>query len=167
MQSKVKVSSIYNCSLERVFKIAILTDVAKVYAGFDITPRVNHTTEDEYWGKPGHSKKIFTATSLIHKAGWYSNNKILERIENQYWKLEVSNFQSMMFGFTKFIVQWKTTEFEPNKILIEYTYSLHSTIGILYPLHWLIAKTNWKVHIKRIVANIENLIANKEPYLIY
>ena len=63
-----------------------------------------------------------------------------ERIENKYWKIEVSNFQSWMLGFSKFVGEWKTTELEPNKILIEYTYTLHSDIALLY-LNWLFAKT--------------------------
>lgn len=49
-----------------------------------------------------------------------------------------------MLGFTKFVGKWKTTELEPGKILIEYTYTLHSNIVLLYPLNLLFAKSNRK-----------------------
>ena len=165
MHSKVKVTCIYNCTLERAFKTAILSDVSKVHTGFCITPKVTHTSEDEHWGKPGYSKKIFTAPTFLHKGGWYSNDKILERVENDYWKIEVSDFQVPMFGFIKFIGKWKTSELRSNKILIEYSYSLHSNIGILYPFHWLFAKIYWKMYMKRVLINIKTMITNKEPYL--
>ena len=47
-------------------------------------------TEDERWGKPGASKKVFAAKSLTFKGGQASVDKVLERIENKYWKIEVS-----------------------------------------------------------------------------
>lgn len=165
MISKVKVSTIYNCSLERAFKTPMLCDVAKIHTGYGFMPKVTHCTEDENWGKPGYSKKVFTAPSVIQKGGWASNDKVIERIENQYWKIEVSNFQSWTFGFSKFIGEWKTTELEPNKILIEYSYTLHSNIFILYPFNWLITKTFWKIYMKRVLENIRKMAYNKEPYL--
>ena len=70
-----------------------------------------------------------------------------------------------MLGFSKFIGEWKTTELEPNKILIEYSYSLHSDIAILYPLNWLFAKTFWKRYMKRVLENIRTMTLMKEPYL--
>lgn len=165
MISKAKVSTIYNCSLERAFKTPMLCDVAKIHTGYGFMPKVTHCTEDENWGKPGYSKKVFIAPSVIQKGGWASNDKVIERIENQYWKIEVSNFQSWMFGFSKFIGEWKTTELEPNKILIEYSYTLHSNIFILYPFNWLITKTFWKIYMKRVLENIRKMAYNKEPYL--
>lgn len=166
MQSTtIKITTIYNCSLERAFKSPMLCDISKVHTGYIITPRVTHCTEDENWGKPGYSKKVFGAKSLIQKGGWVSNDTVIERIENSYWKIEVSDFQSWMLGFTKFVGEWKTTELEPNKILIEYTYTLHSNITLLYPLNWLFTKIFWKIYMKRVLENIRKMTLNKEPYL--
>ncbi|MBP9794682.1 MAG: hypothetical protein KBD42_01535, partial [Chitinophagales bacterium] len=61
--------------------------------------------------------------------------------------------------------EWKTTEIEPNKILVEYTYHLKSDIGLLYPLNWLFTKTFWKTYMKRVLENIRKMVVNKEPYL--
>ena len=126
----------------------MLCDVSKVHTGFGVMPKVTHCTEDENWGKPGYSKKVFVAKSISQKGGFASVDTVIERVENQYWKIEVSDFQSWMLGFTKFAGEWRTTELEPNKIEIEYIYKLHSNAPLLTPLNWLFAKTFWKMYMK-------------------
>jgi hypothetical protein len=142
----------------------MLCDITKVHTGFGFTPRVTHCTEDEHWGKPGFSKKVFVAKNFVQKGGWASTDTVIERIENQYWKIEVGNFQSWLLSFTKFVGEWKTTELEPNKILIEYTYTMHSENPLFYPLNWLFTKTFWTIYMKRVMENIRKMAANKEPY---
>jgi len=162
---QVKVSTIYHCSLERAFKTPMLCDVSKVHTGFGIMPKVTHCTGDENWGKPGYGKKVFVAKSFSQKGGFASTDKVLERHENVCWTIEVSDFQSWMLGFYKFIGEWKTTELEPNKIQVDYTYYLYSNIAFLYPFNWLFAKLFWKIYMKRVMENIRILAYNNEPYL--
>ncbi|MCE3294487.1 MAG: hypothetical protein K0R65_201 [Crocinitomicaceae bacterium] len=162
---QVKVSTIYKCSLERAFKTPVLCDVSKVHTGFGIMPKVTHCTEDENWGKPGSTKKVFVAKSPTQKGGRASVDKVIERVENDYWKIEVSDFQSWMLGFSKFAGKWKTTELEPDKVLVEYTYDLHADTALLYPINWLFAKLFWKKYMQRVLENIRKMIAAKEPYL--
>lgn len=164
MTTTNKVTTIYNCTLERAFKTPMLCDVSKIHTGFGLMPKVTHCTEDENWGKPGFSKKVFVAKSVSQKGGWASSDKVIERIENKYWKIEVSDFQSWMLGFSKFTGEWKTTELEINKILVEYTYTLHSDVALLYPMNWLFAKTFWNICMKRVLENIRKLIDQNEPY---
>ena len=116
MEIKIKVSTIYKCSLERAFKTPLLCDVSKVHTGFGLMPKVTHCTEDENWGQIGSSKKVYAAKSLTQKGGFASVDKIFNRIENDYWKFQVDDFQSWMLGFYKFVGEWKTTEIEPNNI---------------------------------------------------
>ncbi len=92
-------------------------------------------------------------------------DKVIERIENQYWKFQVDEFQSWILGFYKFVGEWKTTQLEPNKVLIEYTYSLHSNIPLLYPINWLFSNTFWKTYMKRVLENVRTMAYNNEPYL--
>ena len=165
MQTSVQISTIYHCSLERAFQCPMLCDVSKVHTGFGIMPRVTHCTDDQNWGKPGSSKKVFVAKSLTQKGGWASVDKVIERIENRYWKIEVSDFQAWMLGFSKFVGEWQTTELEPGKILITYTYTLHSDIALLYPLNWLFTKTFWRVYMKRVLENVRKLACGNEPIL--
>ena len=159
------VSTIYECSLERAFKTPILCDVSKVHTGYGIMPKVTHCTDDEHWGQPGASKKVCAAKSLTQKGGFASVDKVIERMENNYWKFEVSEFQSWMLGFYKFVGEWRTTEMEPNKVLVEYTYTLHSENALLYPVNFLFAQTFWKTYMKRVLENVRQMAHNNESYL--
>lgn len=165
MTFEVHISTLYECSLERAFKSPMLCDVTKVHTGFWIMPKVTHTTNDEHWGKPGHSKKVYAAPSLTQKGGYVSDDKVIERIENKYWKIEVSNFQAWMLGFTKFTGEWQTTEIAPNRVLIDYTYHLHAGSPLLYPFNWLFAKTFWKIYMKQVLENVRKLAYSNEPFL--
>ena len=164
MTTTVTIKTIYNCSLERAFKTPMLCDVSKVHTGFGLMPKVTHCTEDALWGKPGGSKKVFVAQSPTFKGGESSVDRVLERVENKYWKIEVSEFKSWMLGFSKFVGEWKTTELGENTILIEYTYTLHADIFWLYPINWLFAKTFWRIYMKRVLENVRKLAYNNEPY---
>ncbi|MBL0103143.1 MAG: hypothetical protein IPP51_04930 [Bacteroidetes bacterium] len=165
METKVKITTTFNCSLERAFKTPLLCDVSKIHTGYGLMPRVTHCTDDENWGKVGSNKKVFAAKSLTQKGGFVSVDTILERKENDYWKFEVSDFQSWMLGFSRFTAVWKTTEIEKNKILIEYTYTLHSDIAIFYPLNLLFANTFWKTYMKHVLENVKRLAYAEEPYM--
>lgn len=165
MDFKVTVKTIYNCSLERAFKSPMLCDVTKVHTGFLVMPRVTHCTDDADWGKPGGSKKVFVAKSLTQKGGEQAIDRVLERIENTYWKIEVCEFKAWMLGFHRFVGEWKTTEIAPNDILIEYTYTLQARTPIFYPFNWLFAKTFWPVYMKRVLRNIRVMAEGEEPYL--
>jgi hypothetical protein len=164
MEIKVEVSTIYHCSLERAFKTPLLCDVSKIHTGFGIMPKVTHCTDDEDWGKVGSTKKVYAAKSLTQKGGFASVDKLHERIENKYWKFEVSDFQSWMMGFSKFTGEWQTTEIEKDKILVEYRYTLSSNIALLYPLNWLFANIFWKTYMKRVLKNVRQMAYQNEPY---
>ena len=165
MTTSVTIQTIYHCSLERAFKAPMLCDVSKVHTGFGIMPRVTHCTEDENWGQPGSSKRVFVAPSISQAGGEASIDRVIERIENQYWKIEVSEFKSWMLGFSKFLGEWKTTELEPNQILIEYTYTMHAEVAWLYPLNWLFTKTFWRIYMQRVLENVRVLAEGEEPFL--
>ena len=165
MTTTVKINTIWHCSLERAFKTPMLCDITKVHTGYGLSPKVLYCTGDEHWGKPGGSKKVVVASTLLHKGGEAFTDKVLERIDNKYWKIEVGNFNSWMFGFSKFVGEWETTELEPGKISITYTYTLHSEIVLLYPLNWLFAKTFWKIYMKRVLGNMRKMAMAQEPYL--
>jgi hypothetical protein len=166
MTSKIKIETIFQCSLERAFKTPMLCDVSKVHTGFaGIMPKVISSTDDAMWGKPGHSKKIVAAKSLTQRGGWAFTDKVLVRIDNKYWKIELNDFQFPMFGLSKFVGEWKTKEIEPNRIHITYTYTLHSGNFLLYPLHWLFANTLWRIYMHQVIDNIREMAYNQEPYL--
>ena len=164
MKTKIQLITRYNCSLERAFKTPIHCDVTKVHTGFGLMPKVTHCTNDENWGKVGSTKKVFAEKSWTQKGGFVSVDTVIERIENKYWKIEASDFQSWMLGFSKFTGEWRTLEIEKNIILIEYTYTLHSDITLLYPLNWIFAKIFWTTYMKRVLGNVKKIAYENEPF---
>jgi len=165
MKFTVKTSTIYECSLERAFKSPVLCDVSKVHTGYGLMPKITHSSDDEDWGKPGSTKKVYAAKSLTQKGGFASVDKVIERVENKYWRIEVSNFQSWMLGFYTFAGEWRTTETEPGRIQIDYTYKLYSKVLLLYPLNWLFANFFWKTYMKQVLENVRKLAYSREPFL--
>lgn len=165
MNFRIKISSTFNCSLERAFKTPLLCDISKVHTGFGLMPKVTHCTEDVNWGKTGSFKKVHTAKSFTQKGGFMSIDTIIARDENTSWKFEVDNFQSWMLGFYKFEAEWRTTEITPNNILVEYIYSLHSNQPLCYPLNWIFANTFWKIYMKRVLENVKQMAYSNEPYM--
>lgn len=165
MTTQTHVSTIYHCSLERAFKAPMLCDVSKVHTGFGVMPRVTHCTEDENWGKVGSSKRVFVAKSLTQNGGEASIDKVLERVENEHWKIEVSEFKAWMLSFYKFEGTWKTSEIAPNQIRIDYSYTMYSSNPLLYPFNWLFTKLFWTVYMKRVLENIRVMAEGDEPFL--
>jgi len=164
MEFKVNVSTIYHSTIERAFKTPLLCDVSKIHTGYGFMPKVTHCTEDENWGQIGSRKKVHSEKNLTQKGGFISIDTILDRIENEYWKFQVDEFQYWMLGFYKFVGEWKTIEIEPEKIMIEYTYTLYAKTPLLYPLNWLFAKTFWRIYMKRVLEIVRTLARNEEPY---
>ena len=128
-------------------------------------PRVTHTENDEDWGHPASCKKVFVARSLTQNGGFASMDRVLERQENQYWKIQVDNFQSWMLGFYKFVGEWETVPLEEEKVRVNYTYTLYSNQAWLFPVNWLFAQLFWRRYMKRVLQIIKELAYNKEPYL--
>jgi hypothetical protein len=77
MKFTTKITTIFNCSLERAFKTPMLCDVSKVHTGYGLMPKVTHTTDDENWGQVGSSKKVFVAKSLTHKGVFGSVDNVI------------------------------------------------------------------------------------------
>ena len=70
-----------------------------------------------------------------------------------------------MAGFYKFVGEWKTTQIEERKILVEYNYYMHSNQPLFYPINWLFAKLFWKRYMKRVLELIRVMAYEEEPYL--
>ena len=161
----ITISTTFKCSLERAFKTPMLCDVSKVHTGYGLMPRITHTSDDQHWGQPGSTKKVYAASSMTQKGGFVSMDKVLQRIENEYWQIEVSDFQSWMLGFYKFVGKWKTTEVSPGKVQVDYTYTLFAENSWLYPVQWLFVNGFWKAYMKQAMENVRQLAYSEEPYL--
>lgn len=165
MQVKTEITTVFNTSLERAFKSPMLCDITKVHTGYGITPRVTHCTDDENWGSVGGTRKVFMAKSFISKEGDSTIDKVLERKENSYWKIEISEFTFTMLGIEKLQGEWITTQEEENRVHIRYIYTIFSKYIFLYPMHWLFTKTVWRIYMKHVMENVRQLAVNNSPYL--
>lgn len=165
MDFKIHTSTLYFCSLERAFKAPILCDVRKVHTGFGLMPKVVKTTDDADWGKPGSVKKVYAGKSLTFQGGLIATDKIIERIENQYWKVEVGNFTSWMLDIWLFTFEWKTTELAPGKIRINYDYTIHGKGFLFVPFQWLFANVFYKMYMKQVLENVRTMAEGDEPFL--
>lgn len=161
----IHVRTTYACSLERAFKAPMLCDLAKIHTGLGPMPRVTHVTDDAGWGQPGSSKKVYAAPSWTQRGGFISMDRVLERVENRHWKIEVYDFQSFMLGFSKFTGEWDTTETGPNAVRIDYTYTLHANSLVLYPVCWLFAHLFWPRYMRQVLENVRKLACGDEPLL--
>ena len=165
MQTTVELSTVFDTSLERAFKTPMLCDITKIHDGYGITPKVTHCTGDETWGKPGGSRKVFMAKSPMFKGGESSLDTVLERRENEYWKIEISDFKSWSMGFEKFQGEWFTTPLEEGKVQVRYKYTMFSNSTLFYPFHWLFTKVIWKNYMRHVLENIRKLTIEQAPYL--
>ncbi len=164
MTTKVHLTTIFHCALQRAFKTPLLCDLSKIHTGYGLMPKVTHCTDDQNWGQIGSSKKVFVDKSATQQGGFASVDTVLERIENEYWKFEVSDFQSWMLGFTKFTGEWRTSELQKDHVLVDYTYTLHSSNVLLFPLNYLFAKLFWKSYMQQVLHNVQVMAEANEAY---
>ena len=164
MQTRVSITTLFRCSLERAFKTPMLCDISKVNTGFGPMPRVTHCTDDAQWGQVGATKRVFSARSWSFAGGEASSDRVIERVENDHWVIEVSDFKTWMLGFTRFVGEWRTTELAPNEIRVDYTYTLHAAAPWLVPFQWLFAKVFWRVYMGRVLENVRAMAYANEPY---
>lgn len=165
MQTSASLTTIFHTTLERAFKSPILCDVTKIHTGYGVTPRVTHCTEDETWGRPGGSRKVFMAKTATFKGGESSLDKVLVRRENEYWKIEISDFKSFSMGFNKFQGEWFTKQLEDGSVEVRYTYTMFSDSLVFYPFHWLFTKVIWRNYMRNALENVRKLVMEEAEYL--
>jgi len=165
MYFEIKTTAIFNCSLERAFQAPMLADVTKIHTGYGLMPKITHVTDDGNWGQIGSTKKVYAAKNFSQKGGFVSMDKVVERLENERWNIEVYNFQSWMLGYYTFSGEWKTKELEPNQIRIDYKYQLHFKGILFYPLAWMFAHLFWKKYMKQVLENVRKLAYSNGPFM--
>lgn len=165
MQTSTEITAVFETTLERAFKSPMLCDITRIHTGHGITPRVTHCTEDETWGQAGGSRKVCMEKTFAFKGGESSLDTVLERKENEYWKIEISEFKTPSLGFEKFQGEWFTTPLETGKVLVRYRYTLFSNSTLLYPIHWLFTKLIWRNYMRHVLENIRKLVISEAPYL--
>lgn len=165
MTSRTAITAVFDTTLERAFKTPMLCDVTRIHAGWGPMPRVTHCTDDAGWGQPGGSRKVYAAPAFGFKGGEAALDVLLERRENEYWKIEVRELKYQMLGLDRFQGEWITTPLPDGKIRIDYRYAMLSNVAWLYPLQWLFTKTIWRQYMKHVLENVRALALEEAPYV--
>jgi hypothetical protein len=165
MKTTTEITTIFETTLERAFKSPMLCDVTKVHTGYGVTPKVTHCTEDETWGRVGGNRKVFMVKTPAFKGGEASMDTVLERKENAYWKIEVSDFKTWSMGFERFQGEWFTKQLADDTVEVRYKYTMFSNSVVFYPFHWLFTKIVWRNYMHHVLANIRQLTIDKAPYV--
>lgn len=165
MQTRTELTAVFDCSLERAFKSPMLCDITKVHSGYGMMTPITHCTEDEMWGKVGGSRRTFMAGSFFYKAGQFAMDRVVERRENEYWKIELYDIKPWILAINKFEGEWSTMRTADSKIRIRYVYTLFSDQWILYPLQWLFTKTVWRIYMRHVIEKVRGLAMSEAPYM--
>lgn len=143
----------------------MLCDLSKVHTGYIIIPKVTHVTEDREWGQPGSSKKIYVSETLIQKSGFAFIDRVIERKENEYWKIQIDTFQHWQWGIDKMVGEWRTKSLGRSRVLVEYSYKLHFSNPLFFPFVLIMGHTVWKFYMKKVMENVKKMAYANEPYL--
>lgn len=166
MQSvEISIEHELHCSQERAFKTPMLCDVLKVHSGYLFMPRALSVSNDSSWGQAGGSKLILFDKIMAAPVRLTLLDQVVDRIENRYWKIEVSNPKGRLLFFEKLIGEWKVHPLGIDRNLIIYRYFLVVKYASLKPLAWIFAHVFWKKYMQKVMKNIEFLAKTKEPYL--
>jgi hypothetical protein len=76
-----------------------------------------------------------------------------------------SDFQSWLLSFFRFVGEWSTRELSPGQVEVTYTYHLHASNPLFYPLNGLFARLFWRRYLQQVPGNIRQLAMRQEPYL--
>lgn len=164
MKVNVSVSGIFCTDIERAFKTPFLCDISKIHTGYFLIPKAIKTKSSSNWGEVGSIKKVYFVCKISRKISFFLNDRIVKRCENKIWVIQIDNFPPLMLSFTKFVGKWKTTRLVDDKILIAYSYELHFSNPLLYPICWLFGNLLWKNYMKEVLNNVKKLAYDKEPY---
>jgi hypothetical protein len=165
MTTSTAITTIFHTTLERAFKTPMLCDVTRIHTGHWVTPRVTHCADDATWGQVGGSRRIFMARTPLFKGGEASIDRVLERRENAYWKIEITDFKTWSMGFTKFQGEWTTEAIAEKQVRVCYRYTMYSDSVLLHPFHWFFTKVIWRGYMRQALEHVRQLAMDEAPYL--
>lgn len=116
-------------------------------------------------GQVGGSRRVFMERTPLFKGGEASMDRVLERRENAYWKIEISDFKTWSMGFSKFQGEWTTERLSARQVRVCYRYTMFSHSVLLYPLHWFFTKVIWRGYMRQALDNVRKLAEEEAPYL--
>ena len=166
MSVSIKVTDIFDCSLERAFKAPILGDATKFMKGFLFQPPITGFEDDKTWGQIDGKRYPINNGNLFMKKGRLFKDVILERVENKYWKWTIYDFEiKTLFFISKAIGEWSVKTIKETKIEVTYTYTYYSNNRLYSPLTWLFVNIQIKGIMKRAIKGIKAQALSDHPFI--
>ena len=164
--TKILIREIFNCSIERAYKSPILGDATKYLGGHLFQPPVIGFEDDETWGREGGYRYPITNGNLFLKRGRVFKDEILERVENEYWKWTIYNFEvNSLFFAEKAIAEWRVVRVSENKYEVEYSYDFYSKNIFLQPINWLFMQLQYKGMMKKALKGIKAFAESDQGFI--
>ncbi|MDP6908622.1 MAG: hypothetical protein QF371_03910 [Flavobacteriales bacterium] len=166
MQVCTEETATFNCSIERAFKAPILGDATRFLTGYMFQPPIAGFEEDETWGTPGGVRFPVTNGNLLVPKGRLLRDETVERIENEYWKWMVYDFEVWsLFFTTKGVGEWYVKDNHNGTVHVRYIYTYTSRNWLTYPLNWLFVQTQVKGVMKKAIKGIQLQAESGEPFV--
>ena len=159
MEVSKKHSITINSSIAKTFKAPIYLDVKKIMTGYGPLPKSEGVINDENWANPKGERIVLAFGKEL------CTETIIERIENKYWKYQLTNFKQKSFFFVKKVTGEIWVDYEQeNKCELISQYTFLSKNAFVHPITYLFVKILWSGLQKKGLKNMKKLLENKTPF---
>ena len=148
-----------NSSIEKTYKAPIYLDVKKIMTGYGPLPKSEGVIDDETWANPKGERIILAFGKKL------CNERIIERIENKYWKYELTDFTQKSFFFVKKVTGeiWVNTN-KKSQCLLTSKYTFDNKNILTFPITFLFVKILWSGLQKKGLKNMKILSENNTKF---
>mgnify|MGYP003981058569 CR=1 FL=1 len=159
MEVTKKHTIITNSSVEKTFKAPIYLDVRLIMTGYGPLPKSEGVTNDETWANPKGKRTVLAFGKEL------CSETIIERIENKYWKYELTDFKQKSFFFVRKVTGeiWVNSH-QNNKCKITSKYTFSNRNIITLPISYLFVKILWSGLQKKGLKNMKKLLENNTAF---
>ena len=151
---------IIECNIERAYKTPIYCDLKKIMTGYGPLPPSEGVINDITWANEKGERTVLAFRKEL------CTESIIERVENKYWKYQLTNFKQNTFFFVvKVEGEIWVKEITAEKQELKSTYSFHNKYFLTAPITYLFVKLLWSGLQKKGLKNMKYLAETKVPYV--
>lgn len=166
MKATYTLECTFNSSLEYAYRTPLHGDATRILKGYGPIPACIAFEDDQTWGKEGGTRVPILSSNWLVKGGRTGLDKILVRKDNEYWKWQVTDFNSWTLFFAKKAEgEWWILDGTEGNVKIRWRYTYRATSVLTQPFNWLFVKLLWRVVMKRGVIYMKDMAENEEPFL--
>ena len=154
------ITKTYHCLIKgdktRTFKFPVFSDVKKIMNGYGPLPASEGVSKEVNWGEKNGYR------IMLGFGKEFCKETIIEKIPDQYWKYELTDFKNSSFFFiTKVQGEIWIDDAEYSMCKFTNKYSFYNRNIITLPLTFLFVHLLWGGLQKKALKNIKSLIENE------